>query len=129
MRRTKEWWGALTRGERIWLVYAERHNHSYHSPYIPDDCTECGVCGMPQAGGGGMCTHCSAKQAKIIALADYAMEHKGECPTCDGKRRIINRIVWTKEMSIAEIGCEDWAGEIQEDAIPCPDCGEQDETQ
>ena len=129
MRRTKEWWGALTRGERIWLVYAERHNRSYRSPYIPDDCTECGVCGTPQAGGGGMCMYCLKKRQAIIDIANYAIEHEGECSTCDGKRRLLYSFVWTAEKSIEEIGCTDWEGEIENWAEPCPDCGEQDETQ
>jgi hypothetical protein len=122
MRRTKDWWAALTRPERIWLVYAEKNDRAFYSPYLPDDCSECGVCGQPQLGGGGMCTYCLNKHKEITDLADYYVEHKGECFTCDGRGRVIRSFMWTAEKSIEEIGVDDWAGELEEWAEPCRTC-------
>ena len=121
MRRTKEWWAALTRGERIFLVYAERHRRGYYgSPYLPDGTVECGVCGNP--GFSGWCSPCLDRVINIIELGDIAVTNKGACDTCDGKTRVIKSLVWTVEKSMEEIGCEDWAGEVQEWVEPCPDC-------
>jgi hypothetical protein len=49
MRRTKEWWARKTQEERSYIVYYER-NQNKHYGYggmIPDDCTECSICGTP----------------------------------------------------------------------------------
>jgi len=125
MRRTKEWWAALTRGERIFLVYAEKNQRGFYgSPYLPDGTIECGVCGYP--GYSGWCSPCFDRVIKIIELADIAVTNKGMCDTCDGKTRIIKSFVRTVEKSIKEIGCEDWAGVIEEWAEPCPDCCPKD---
>ena len=73
MRRTKEWWAALTKEERSWLVYAELNDKSSRSGYLPDDCSECGVCGQPQLGGGGMCRYCLDRLIGILPKADEAV--------------------------------------------------------
>jgi len=76
MRRTKAWWGALTVEERSYLVYAERleaRSCGGGSPYLPDDCSECRVCGMPMMGS-GTCSHCGHEIERIIDKANEAMK-------------------------------------------------------
>ena len=71
MRRTKEWWNRLSKGERIRLVYLE------HAPsggyggggYLPDDCSECGGCSQPMLGC-GLCQWCSRELSELIGKAD-----------------------------------------------------------
>lgn len=69
MRRTKEWWGRLTKGERIRLVYLERSENQSGSygggGYLPDDCCECGSCSTPHLGM-GLCQSCRNEMMKII---------------------------------------------------------------
>lgn len=121
MQRTKEWWAALTRAERGFLVYAEQHQYgSYGSPYLPDGTVECGICGNP--GSSDWCRFCLDRVIQIIKYGDTAVTNKGMCNTCDGKTRVIRSFIWTAKKSIAEIGCDDWAGEIEEWAEPCSDC-------
>jgi hypothetical protein len=78
VKRTKEWWAALTEEERCWLVYAERNDKSYRSAYLPDDSSECGVCGMPQLGGGGMCISCLNRHHEIVTKANKALDTESE---------------------------------------------------
>ena len=73
MKRTKEWWAALTKEERCWLVYAERNDTCSRSDYLPDDCSECGVCGQPQMGGCGMCRYCLDRLIGVILKAEEAV--------------------------------------------------------
>ncbi len=56
-RRTKEWWDALG-NEKGFVWYFERHaDKGVGSDYLPDDCTECGSCGLPTLGY-GPCRYC-----------------------------------------------------------------------
>jgi len=77
MKRTKEWWAALTKEERSWLVYAERNDTYFRSAYLPDDCSECGICGNPRLGGAGMCLVCSNKWIEIVTKANRSVS-KGD---------------------------------------------------
>jgi len=74
MRRDKQWWAGLTKAERQWIVYAERNDYSYSCSYLPDGCTECGVCGQPQLGGGGMCLSCTKEYSRIVDKANGLRE-------------------------------------------------------
>jgi len=71
MRRTRTWWARLTPDERSWLVYFERSKHfsAGCSPYLPDDCGECGMCSSPSVGG-GPCRYCLAECLRIVRKAD-----------------------------------------------------------
>jgi len=71
MRRTKQWWRALTKGERIYLVAYEKEmalcgGFGYRSPYYPDDCYACPMCGNPTL---GYC-ECDKEAKRIIKKAD-----------------------------------------------------------
>ena len=69
MRRTKEWWAVLTKGERSELYWLERSQYSGGgSAYIPDDCSECGMCGTPHLGY-SLCPLC---RKRLIDLLDKA---------------------------------------------------------
>ena len=59
MRRTKEFWSRLNKQERSYLVYIERNANkgTCMGGYLPDDCSECNVCGNAQLGS-GTCMHC-----------------------------------------------------------------------
>ena len=72
MRRTKEWWARLDKYERSYLVYLERRQHKGgSSPYYPDDCSECGGCGLPMVGGGfGLCSECGDQWEALVAKGD-----------------------------------------------------------
>ena len=76
-RRKKQWWAALDEWERDWLVRAERDQKKFSSygagGYLPDDCSECTVCGEPQLGS-GMCRYCGNLMTTIIAKADEATQ-------------------------------------------------------
>ncbi len=72
MRRTKQWWSALTQQERSelwWYEHSERR--SGRSGYIPDDCVECGYCGTPHLGY-GLCPPCLNRLISLINKADTA---------------------------------------------------------
>jgi len=72
MRRTKEWWARLTPEDRSIIVYFERHqNEGGRSDYLPDDCSDCGVCGNPCLGI-GPCQSCSNEYMKAINKAEAA---------------------------------------------------------
>jgi len=73
VKRTKQWWSALSKAERSYLVYAERFQNSYSGMggYLPDDCSECRVCGDPMLGS-GTCTYCINKISKLITKANSA---------------------------------------------------------
>ena len=77
MRRTKEWWGALSPEERAHLVYLERADNmcSYHDGYIPDDCSYCSACGEPQRTS-GLCDECSDRLEYLIGKANNAVLEK-----------------------------------------------------
>ncbi len=69
VKRTKEWWAGLNKGERSALVCLERAQHYYgSSPYYPDDCGECGGCGCPSLGG-GLCNSCSNRLQELLNKA------------------------------------------------------------
>ncbi|KKK64487.1 hypothetical protein LCGC14_2983710 [marine sediment metagenome] len=78
MRRTKEWWTRLSREERSELWWAEDFIRSSSgagsSPYLPDDCGDCG-CGQPTLGG-GPCPYHSKRQEELIAKADGVEERR-----------------------------------------------------
>ena len=70
MKRTKEWWDRLEPWERSNLVYFERYaDRGGPSAYYPDDCSECGVCGLP-CFGYGPCKSCLDEAIRIIKKAD-----------------------------------------------------------
>jgi hypothetical protein len=74
MKRTKKWWACLTKTERQSLVYLERseNNSGGYGGYLPDDCYECGSCGIPCFGsGGGLCERCSKQLEFIIKKANH----------------------------------------------------------
>ena len=79
MRRSKEWWSALSKEERTRLVYLER---SYKlsgelggGGHLPDDCCECGSCSAPHLGD-GLCLPCLQEACRIIDKADAACSSK-----------------------------------------------------
>lgn len=67
MKRTKEFWKRLTKDERCELVYIERHQYEYigNKGYLPDDCSECPVCGEPHLGS-GLCSRCNNRIIELI---------------------------------------------------------------
>jgi len=67
MRRTKEFWARLTKEERSYLVYIEKNKNNYNwmGGYLPDDCSECVVCGLPMLGS-GMCHHCYEDYVSLV---------------------------------------------------------------
>lgn len=77
MRRTKEWWASLDKWERTWLVHAEYSQHKgggYGAGgYLPDDCSECSICGQAQLGSGA-CSACLGVMERIIDKADSAID-------------------------------------------------------
>lgn len=81
MKRTKEWWANLEKWERVWLVGAEYNRHrggGYGAGgYLPDDCSECSICGEPQLGSGA-CIACLEKMDRIINKADNALAEKDQ---------------------------------------------------
>ena len=78
MRRTKEWWAALTADERAHLVFIERNANggvNYGGGgYLPDDVGECPACG--QLSRYGLCGYCSDSLEKYIAKANKAVQCK-----------------------------------------------------
>jgi len=54
-------WGNLTKEERsIYMHIQMSHSNSYGGRgYLPDDCSDCGACGMPMLGT-GICPNCYA---------------------------------------------------------------------
>ena len=70
MRRSREWWAALSRTERSWLVIAERQpSYKPMGGDLPDDCSYCPVCGYPLQGS-GWCWDCIKRHQTIIAKAE-----------------------------------------------------------
>ena len=69
--RDKGFWRRLTKGERIRLMYLQMNGSrggSYGGGgYLPDDCSECGACGQPMLGSGGMCGACYRDYEALMA--------------------------------------------------------------
>lgn len=67
MRRNKAWWSKYTREERWKICNFERnhHKHTHFGGYLPDDCTECAVCGNA-CFGGSPCTHCLNEYDRLM---------------------------------------------------------------
>ncbi len=59
MKYTKEGWGRLNPSERTWLVFYNKHCNEYNCAggYLPDDSSECVICGDPMLGS-GVCGNC-----------------------------------------------------------------------
>jgi hypothetical protein len=80
MKRTKEWWEALTGDERSHLVYIEKHANGGMNygggGYLPYDVGECPVCG--QLSRYGLCDYCAASQKKYIDKANKAVRNDTE---------------------------------------------------
>ena len=76
MRRDKRWWHRLTKGERIELVALESSKGSGGCGYLPDDCSECGYCSTPFAGGGSLCSSCLDRLIALVDKADGANVEK-----------------------------------------------------
>lgn len=76
MKRTKEWWAALTREQRSRLVFLERNKKCSGryggGGYLPDDCCECGACSTPHTGT-GLCPYCVRERCELVAAADRAI--------------------------------------------------------
>jgi len=72
MRLTSEEWARLTTMERSRLVRLERADKNSGrvggSPFLPDDCGECGFCSSPSLGG-GLCLTCSRELTALINKA------------------------------------------------------------
>ena len=68
MRRNKEWWSKFSLRDRAFIVQYERGRniHYGHSDYLPDDCTECGVCEQPCMS--SPCDYCSREYNRILAI-------------------------------------------------------------
>jgi len=75
-RRTKEWWASLTKDERSWLSFAERglKQSQHHSAYLPEDCSECKICGEPVTSCTDTCKHCGNEYERIIEKADNTIK-------------------------------------------------------
>jgi len=70
MRRNKEWWTRLTPEERSELVLMERYQYKGgRSSYLPDDCSECGICGEPTLGS-SPCRWCCNRMDELIRKGD-----------------------------------------------------------
>lgn len=69
MRRTKQWWIALTKLERSEL-HALEHSHSYSVENYPDDMQACGACGVPTVFGCDLCFLCTSRRCELIKKAD-----------------------------------------------------------
>lgn len=70
MRRTKEWWARLTKGERIQLVGLERaasRGSGGTGWNLPPGYNDCPYCSTPSSG--GLCRSCLRR---LIALIDKA---------------------------------------------------------
>ena len=64
-RRTKEWWAQFAPEARSYIVFFERYADSGgRSAYLPDDCSECGVCGTPTRR--SPCSNCYNVYDKIL---------------------------------------------------------------
>jgi hypothetical protein len=74
MKRTRQWWAALTADERAMLVDLEKANNKAGgaSAYLPDDCRECTFCGTPGLIG-GLCPDCANFLEDLKAKANRAM--------------------------------------------------------
>lgn len=65
MRRTKEWWSMLNKGERVMLVILEQDaNKIGSSAYLPVGYGDCAFCSTPTSGG-GLCIQCLRILARI----------------------------------------------------------------
>jgi hypothetical protein len=72
MRRTKQWWSALTLAERSELHWLEKCNSKWATRgdiNLPDDCSECSNCSTPHSGI-GLCPACSERLDFLINKAD-----------------------------------------------------------
>lgn len=71
MRRTRGWWARLEEHERAYIVYFERNQGkgSGYGGYLPDDCSECSICGGAMLGS-GECMPCVDRYLEAIKKAD-----------------------------------------------------------
>ncbi len=69
--RDKGFWRRLTKGERAYLMHLHmnqgRGSGYGGGGYLPDDCSECGACGQPMLGAGGLCSHCWKDYERLTA--------------------------------------------------------------
>lgn len=81
MKRTKVWWSKLTTEERSFIMYYDKASKNYGSygsgGYLPDDCSECPVCGQAMLGS-GTCRYCNQNYDEIINKANNACMRSGE---------------------------------------------------
>ena len=92
MKRTKQWWSRLTKGERIELMSLEQDQyHGGGSAYIPDDCSECGHCSTPHLGY-GLCPICNNRLGELIDKAFISTPHIAGYST-DGKANGTSMVV------------------------------------
>ena len=68
MKRDKTWWGRRTQEQRSFIVSYERFQNRFYryggSGYLPDDITECGVCGYPCSS--SPCVQCIKQYEKCL---------------------------------------------------------------
>lgn len=76
MRRTKEWWSMLTKGEQTVLVELEYQANRIRSgyAYLPVGYSDCGFCSYPTSG--SICVECSKSLARIINKAERMLIRK-----------------------------------------------------
>lgn len=73
-RYSKRWWRGLTKDERRTLVrlMIAPSGSLGGGGYLPDDCSDCGGCGMPTLGT-GLCDRCYARFDALHNKADAKM--------------------------------------------------------
>lgn len=77
MKRDKAWWAKLTPEERSELWWLERGAKRYggRSSMIPDDCSECGNCGVPHLGS-GLCPPCNSRLQYLLDKANDVLSSR-----------------------------------------------------
>jgi hypothetical protein len=67
--RNKGFWRRLKKWERARLMQLQMSKSGSYGGggYLPDDCSECGACGQPMFGSGGMCHACYREYEALMA--------------------------------------------------------------
>lgn len=82
--RDKGFWRRLTKAERFELVTLQMSRSTGYGGggYLPEDCSECGACGLPMLGAGGMCSACYKRYARLMAKGSGTPERSGGATPC-----------------------------------------------